>query len=43
MRASDDFIDKTKQAVHESAKTLSELLGSPKDILPEQPGPDRSI
>ena len=43
MRASDDFIDKTKQAVRECAKNLSELLGSPKDILPEQPGPDRSI
>jgi IclR family acetate operon transcriptional repressor len=43
MRASDDFIDETKQAVRECAKILSELLGSPKDILPEQPGTARSI
>ena len=43
MRASDDLLDKTKHAVHECAKMLSELLGSPKDILPEQPGPDRAI
>ena len=43
MRASDDLLDQTKHAVHESAKMLSELLGSPKDILPEQQGPDGAI
>ena len=43
MRASDDLLDKTKQAVRECAKMLSELLGSPKDILPEQQGPARSV
>ncbi len=39
MRASDDLLDKTKQAVRECAAILSERLGSPKEILAEQPGP----
>jgi IclR family acetate operon transcriptional repressor len=37
MRAGDDILDKTKQAVRECARVLSELLGSPKDSQPEQP------
>jgi len=38
MRAGDDILDKTKQAVRECARVLSELLGSPKDSPAEQPG-----
>ena len=43
MRAGDDVLDKTKHAVHECAKTLSELLGSPKDSLRGQQDPAQSI
>ncbi len=39
MRASEELLDKAEHAVRECAKTLSELLGSPAEILPEQPGP----
>ncbi len=39
MRANDDLLDKTKQAVLECAGILSERLGSPKEILAQQPGP----
>lgn len=43
MRASDDLLDKTKQAVRDCANILSERLGSPKEILAEQRGPARSV
>jgi len=43
MRASDDLLETTRDAVRECAKLLSELLGSPKDVLPEMPGPDRAV
>jgi IclR family acetate operon transcriptional repressor len=43
MRAGDDLVDMTKNAVHECAKTLSELLGSPKDSLPDQHNPAPSM
>ncbi|HSG94083.1 MAG TPA: IclR family transcriptional regulator [Afifellaceae bacterium] len=37
MRTGDDILDKTKQAVRDCARVLSELLGSPKVSQPEQP------
>ena len=43
MRAGDDLLDKTRDAVHECAKTLSELLGSPKDSPRGQQDPAQSI